>query len=159
MFWRSSHARPAHFGRAVHVHTQEVIRKAEDSRARMEAKLDQVFKALSNSNKFGGGGGGNAAVAASANTVIPRTMPEGEPPPTFIDRRASRREPSSVVASRESIKGADGGGAGSAIVGGGHGDGGRQPQGGKDWGSDRPQAQSSEPDLDQFIDQFHSELR
>lgn len=126
-----------------------MIRKADDNRARMEAKMDQVFKAVSNSNNSGGGG-----APASANTVVPRTkLEEEEPPPTFVAGPVGRRETSPVVASLES-----GRGVGSVVVGGGHGDGRRRPQGGEDGNSDRPRAQSSEPDLDEFIDQYHTEL-
>lgn len=170
LFDVQSHVRPAHFGRTVREHTQEMIRKADDNRARMESKLDQVFKALSNSNKGSGSDGGGAAAAAaasaSANMAVRRTTSEGEPPPTFTDGRAGRGQISPVAASRKSNSGtgggedANGGGVGSAIVAAGRGDARRQPQDGKyGGGSGRLQAQRSEPDLDEFIDQFHAELR
>ncbi|CAM9198081.1 unnamed protein product [Ectocarpus sp. 12 AP-2014] len=129
-----------------HDRLEDMIREADDHRARVEAKLDQVLEALSKST-----GAGNAESkgrgSVSDATAPPRARLEqgAVGPPDVAGRESDRREtsPPVVIAA----------GRGREIDDGGQG----RATGGDSGGDDRPRGVSSGGDLDEFIDHYHAE--
>ncbi|CAM9988470.1 unnamed protein product [Ectocarpus sp. 13 AM-2016] len=122
-----------------------MIRKADDHRARVEAKLDQVLEALSNSN--GAGSAESRGRGSVSDATAPRAKLEqgAAGPPAVAGRESDRREtsPPGVTAA----------GRGREIGDGGQG----RATGGDSGGDDRPRRVSSGGDLDEFIDHYHAE--
>ncbi|CAM9347034.1 unnamed protein product [Ectocarpus sp. 4 AP-2014] len=128
-----------------HDRLEDMIRKADDHRARVEAKLDQVLEALSNST--GAGNTESKGRGSVSDATVPRAkLEEGAVgPPVVAGRESDRRETSSpaVVAAGRGRE-TDDGGQGRATEGDSGGD-------------DRPRRVSSGGDLDEFIDHYHAE--
>ncbi|CAM9180402.1 unnamed protein product [Ectocarpus fasciculatus] len=130
-----------------HDRLEEMIRKADDNRARVETKLDQVLKALSIST------GANNTDSKGRGSVSDATAPRAKleqgaaVPPAVAGRESDRdmRETSSpgVVAA----------GRGREIDKEGQG----RATGGDSGGDSLPRRGTSGADLDEFIDHYHAE--
>lgn len=122
-----------------------MIRKADNNWARVEAKLDQVLKALSNSTAAGNTESKGRGSGSDASAPRAKLEQGAAAPPVVAGRESDRRETSSpaVVAA----------GRGREIDDGGQG----RATGGDSGGDDRPRRVSSGGNLDEFIDHYHAE--
>lgn len=126
---------------------QDMIRKADDNRARVEAKLDQVLKALSNSTGAGNTDSKGRGSLSDATATGAKLERGAAAPPVVADRESDRRETPSpgVVLAGRGREIVDDGGQGRVTTGGDTG------------GDGRPRRGSSGADLDEFIDEYHAE--